>query len=227
MNTYLISDIHGCNSTFRKALKSIKLKKRDTLILLGDLIDRGPDSKGVLDTIFLLLEHDFNVICLKGNHEQMLLDSLNDLNSKINWIKNGGKEALKSFLVSEIERIPSKYIDFIKSFKMYHVLEQYIFVHAGINMLNDDPFSDEHSLLWLRNGEKFYNKEWLGKRIIIHGHTPRSRNDIKNQFIKKRQILCIDNGSYMKNKDSYGSICVLKLNDMSLHFENRIENGDS
>ena len=227
MNTYIVSDIHGCNKTFRKALKSIRLKKKDTLIILGDLIDRGPDSKGVLDTVFLLLEHGFNVISIRGNHEQMFLDSFEEVSMKVNWMKNGGKETLKSFLTSDIERIPKKYVDFIKSTKLYLEIDDFILVHAGVNMNIEQPFSDVHSLLWLREWEKLFNQEWLRNRRVIHGHTPMSNRDIISQFENNEQIICIDNGSYMKNKEVYGAICVLKLDDLSLHFEKRIDSEDS
>ena len=224
MSTYIISDIHGCNTLFRKALKKISLKKSDVLIILGDLIDRGNDSKGVLDTVFLLKEHNFNIICITGNHEQMLIDSYEDISTKINWLKNGGKETLKSFLVSEIERIPLKYLELIKSFNSYYTLDNYIFVHAGLNMMIDNPFSDIKSLLWLRDWEKVYNQKWLGNKIVIHGHTPITRENILKNIKSKKQVIGIDNGSYMKGTYRYGSICVLKLDDLSVHFEKRIGN---
>src|SRR5690606_20853817 len=109
-------------------------KKNDTLFILGDLIDRGKDSKGVLDTVFLLLEHGFDVRCLRGNHEQMLLDSFTSVSDKVNWMRNGGKETLKSFMTSELEKIPSKYIEFLESLNFYFNYQNYIFVHAAINM---------------------------------------------------------------------------------------------
>jgi serine/threonine protein phosphatase 1 len=218
MSTYLISDIHGNNLLFRKALKSVNLRKNDVLIILGDLIDRGPDSKKVLDTIFLLLEHDFNITCIKGNHEKMFLDSFKDVNSKINWIRNGGNETLSSFLTSEIEKIPKKYIELIESFKTYIEIDEYILVHAGLNMKIDDPFEDQYSLMWLRDWEGFINKEWLGNRKIIHGHTPLKKDLIQQQLIDNKQIICIDNGSYLK-ESGYGGLCVLRLDDMKLYFE--------
>lgn len=227
MSTYIVSDIHGCNDTFRKALKSIKLKKKDTLIILGDLIDRGPDSKGVLDTLLLLMNHDFNVIILRGNHEQMFLDSFEDVTQKVNWMKNGGKETLKSFSTSDIERIPKKYIELIKSTKLYLEKDDFIFVHAGINMKEKNPFSDVYSLLWLRDWQKLYDKEWLGKRRIIHGHTPKSISEITSQFANNERVLCIDNGSFMKTDKGYGGLCIVKLDDLSLHFEKRMSSESS
>ncbi|KIX21236.1 hypothetical protein SY27_10825 [Flavobacterium sp. 316] len=227
MSTYIISDIHGCNLTFRKALKTIKLKKQDTLVILGDLIDRGFDSKGVIDTIFLLLENQFNVICVKGNHEQMFIESFTDITSKVNWMKNGGKDTLKSFLTSDIERIPMKYVDFIKSMKTYYILDGYIMVHAGIDMTVKEPLKDEKSLLWLRDWEEKYDATWLGERKVIHGHTPTTKMNIINQVKENKKIVCIDNGVFVNDKDEYGSLCILKLDDLTFYFEKSIENGNS
>ena len=223
MSTYLISDIHGFNETFRKALKKVSLKKSDKLIILGDLIDRGPDSKGVLDTIFLLLDHGFNVQCLKGNHEQLLIDALSDTYSKVNWFRNGGKSTLQSFLVSEIDNIPKKYIDFIKSFKSYMLIDDYILVHAGVDMTKEEPLKDEKSLLWLRDWESVYDAKWLNNRKIIHGHTPKTISSIKNQFNITPHIWSIDSGIYLKNEEGYGSLAIMQLETEKIIFQKRIE----
>jgi serine/threonine protein phosphatase 1 len=217
MRTFIISDIHGCNEAFRQALKKVNLKKTDKLVLLGDLIDRGFDSKGVLDTVLLLIEHNFNIVCLMGNHEQMLLSSINDNLIKINWLKNGGKETLSSFLTSSIEKIPLKYIDFIESFKNYHIQDEYIFVHAGINMTIEYPFEDIENMLWLRDQEKLYNEKWLKNRILIHGHNPTSKEIIINDVLSKKNVICIDNGGFI-NKTDFGNICVLELEKRNLEF---------
>jgi serine/threonine protein phosphatase 1 len=217
MSTYVISDVHGCNEKFRAALKSIKLKKTDTLILLGDLIDRGHDSKGVLDTVLLLLEHDFNVICLKGNHEQMLLDSFIDVSAKVNWLKNGGTETLSSFITSNIENIPIRYIEFIKTFKNYLEIGNLFLVHAGLNLDMENPLEDLHSMLWMRNQEDFINHPWLKNKILIHGHNPTRKVEILKQFENQLPIRCIDNGCFME-RNGYGEICVLRIEDLKIHF---------
>lgn len=222
MSTYLISDIHGCNKTFQAGLKSIDFKKTDTLIILGDLIDRGPDSKGVLDAIITLIDTGFNVICLKGNHEAMLLSAFEDDKNRVNWILNGGSKTLSNFLTSSIERIPNQYIDFISSFKNYHILENYIFVHAGINMLLDEPLSDHHSLFWLRDWREVYDETWLGDRIIIHGHTPTDSRIIKGSIDNKDKVICIDNGCFL-NTPGFGSLCIIRLEDFNVYFENNCE----
>ncbi len=223
MSTYAISDIHGCNKTFRLALKTIKLKKTDTLILLGDFIDRGPDSKGVLDTIMLLIENKFHVVCLKGNHEFMFLESLNDFSAKINWIKNGGDKTMLSFHTRRLESIPNKYIEFIKSFKLYHIENKYIFVHAGLNLNNENPYEDEVSMVWMRDVNKFMHNEWLNDKYIIHGHNPTQKNELLDQLELDYKIICIDNGCFL-TKENYGNICVFDLTNFKMIFIQNNEN---
>jgi len=216
MRTFIISDIHGKNILFRKALKSVKLKKSDLLILLGDLIDRGENSKGVLDTIFLLKEHGFNIKLVFGNHEKMFLDSFKNENEHTKWMINGGDKTLSSFLTSDIEKIPKKYIELIQSFKYYLEIDNYIFVHAGLNMKIEDPFKDIETILWERNPIELMNEDWLGNRKLIHGHTPQNKTTIKNQINNK--IIGIDNGIYFKKNEGYGSLTVLELNSMKIRF---------
>lgn len=217
MRTFIISDIHGNNNAFRKALKSVRLKKTDKLILLGDYIDRGDDSKGVLDTIILLIESGFNLTCLKGNHEELFLKSFESSNNLNIWLRNGGDKTLLSFLTSSIERVPQKYIDLINSFKNYYIHDKYIFVHASINMKINDPFSDIHTMLWERDFHKFYDDSWLGDRIIIHGHTPTSKEIIIKSINEKSKNINIDNGIFL-DKENFGSLCILELEKLNYNF---------
>ena len=217
MRTFVLSDIHGENELFRKALKAIGLKKTDRLILLGDLIDRGRDSKGVLDTIFLLLESGFNIDCLLGNHEKMFLDAQSDLNSLNQWLLNGGNKTLLSFLTSSIEKIPSKYVNLIKEFKYYLEIEGFVLVHAALNMKIDDPFTDTYTMLWERNPEKLLSEVWLEKRKLIHGHSPQSQQEILDAISNNERIICVDNGAYLK-KPGYGTTCILQLETLACKF---------
>jgi len=80
-----ISDIHGCLNTFKAILQQINYTKADQLFLIGDFIDRGPDSKGVIDHIWDLQAQGFSITCIKGNHEQMLLNGLAVVLSMRDW----------------------------------------------------------------------------------------------------------------------------------------------
>lgn len=217
MRTFVISDLHGNNDAFRKALKHVKLKKTDCLILLGDYIDRGKNSKGVLDTIILLLENEFNVICLKGNHEEMFLNAFESFKNLNAWLKNGGDSTLMSFLTSSIEKIPIKYIDLIKSFRNYYETDFFVFVHASLNMKIDNPYSDTKTILWERDPLKYYDKDWIKQKTLIHGHSPTSKEEIIEKIENRHKIICIDNGSFLK-KEEFGSLCILELENLKYNF---------
>jgi serine/threonine protein phosphatase 1 len=217
MRTFVISDIHGNNELFRKALKEVAFKKTDKLILVGDLIDRGPESKGVLDTVLLMLESGLDVECLMGNHEKLFLDAVLNTNNLNQWLLNGGDKTLSSFLTSSIEKIPKKYFDFVKSFKYYKEDKDFILVHAAINMKISDPFSDLQTILWERDQSKYLDLGWLGNRKVVHGHSPKSKTNIIKSIADGEQILCIDNGTFLKKED-YGAICVLQLENLKVTF---------
>jgi serine/threonine protein phosphatase 1 len=217
MRTFVITDIHGNQDLFRSSLKIVGLKKSDRLIILGDVIDRGVNSKGVLDTILLLLDAGFNVDCLMGNHEQMFLNAYDHPIEYNQWMLNGGDKTLASFLTSSIEKIPLKYKELIKSFKYYIEYDKFIFVHAALNMNIDDPYSDIDTILWERNPQDFMNVNWLKDRVIIHGHTPQSKDEIISSINKKEKIICIDNGIYLK-KNGFGELCILQLPEFKINF---------
>lgn len=219
MRTFIISDVHGNNTLFRKSLKTVRLKKSDKLIILGDLIDRGKDSKGVLDTILLMQENGFEIEILLGNHEEMFLESFKDSNNLNKWMLNGGDKTLQSFLTSQIEKIPTKYIDLIKSFKTHLELENYILVHAAVNMKISNPFQDINTLLWEREPNNFLDLNWLGERKVIHGHHPKTKKEIDEAIKNRNPIIGIDNGVYLKNED-YGSLCILELETLKYQFIN-------
>lgn len=115
MNQFAFSDIHGCLDSFRALLKKIQFTKNDQLYLLGDYIDRGPNSKGVIDHIWQLEREGFRIICLRGNHKQNLIESIQ--NPSI-WYK-GEPATLVSFGVSDDRDIPKKYVDWLGKLPYY------------------------------------------------------------------------------------------------------------
>lgn len=217
MRVFVVSDIHGNDEIFRRSLKKVGLKKSDKLFILGDIIDRGKDSKAVLDTIFLLLDSGFDIECIKGNHEQMFLDSFTNDSMFNQWMINGGDKTLMSFLTNSIHKIPSKYVNFIKNFKNHIEYNNFILVHAALNMNIENPFSDIHTILWERKPENFLNENWLKERKLIHGHTPKSKEYIINSIKNNYPIICIDNGTFLQ-KDDYGSLAIINLTNLNIEF---------
>ncbi|MBI9067306.1 MAG: metallophosphoesterase [Salinivirgaceae bacterium] len=145
---FAIGDIHGCfDSLLELVEKQIQLDKNDRLVLLGDYIDRGNKSKEVIDYIIDLQEKGFGIISLIGNHELLLLETLEDEKNKSKWIQNGGLETLNSFGIDSITNFPLKYLQFFKNLQNYYSFEEFLFVHAGFNDKILNPFQDTYSMV--------------------------------------------------------------------------------
>ena len=222
----IVSDIHGCAYTFRVLInQKVKLTQEDHLYLLGDYVDRGPDSKGVFDFIFELLRNGYNVSCLRGNHEDMMLRAYEGDATYTNvWRRNGGDKTMESFgLLYDMTKIPEDYMLFIKALDYYFEMDDCILVHAGLNFKEENPYMDLYSLMWLRNWYKNLNKEWLGNRIIVHGHTPKPKKDIENSLYQLGDlpVMNIDAGCYV-----YGDLCAFDLTNGKLYFQENLDMED-
>lgn len=218
-NTYVISDIHGCCRTFKFLLEEvIQFSKQDTLYLLGDYIDRGPDSKGVLDHIIFLQENNYKVFPLRGNHEELMLNAYQKLAShEKTWLMNGGDTTLESFGITRTPSILPKYISFCAALPHYIELEQYILVHAGLNFERDQPFEDEHAMLWIRH--YVIDPVKIDHKIIVHGHTPMPMEVVETSVAnaEKKYRIFLDNGCvYKKTRENLGNLCCLRLEDRKL-----------
>ena len=209
MNTsYAIGDLHGCSKTFRKLVtEGIRLEKTDELYCLGDYVDRGPDSKGVIDYIFELREQGFKVHTLRGNHDQMMMDAQKNPESFKDWLRNGGNTTLKSFNVESYDELDSKYKRFFYETRFYVETGNYILVHAGLNFRNDNLFEDTHAMMWIR-GYSVDEKKLAG-RIIVHGHTPIPWEIIRTQ--NGQQIIDIDGGCVYTQLTGFGHLVALNL----------------
>jgi len=178
--TFVITDIHGCFYTLKALLDRINYKPTDTLIFLGDSIDRGPYSKEVLD-LLIDLPNYVSCVFLMGNHEEMLLNVLNNLPHSSNlYFHNGGMSTMKSFGVGGLSNFIGKYRDFLDNLQLTYELPGYLFVHAGIGI--SEPYINPIDCLWIR--ELFIVKDysWLKKKIVF-GHTP-----FKKPLIRKDKI---------------------------------------
>ncbi len=141
-----ISDIHGCATTFTALLEQIQFTKEDSLYLLGDYIDRGSDSKGVIDIILQLKSENYRVIALRGNHEQMLIND-HTAETKWRWHDMGDETLLKSFGLKNFKLLSMSYIDFCNSLPYYHIDANFIAVHAGINFAHEHPLEKTEELI--------------------------------------------------------------------------------
>lgn len=226
--TYVISDIHGSFNSYMQMLKLIEFKAEDTLIVLGDICDRGNDSA----EIYLDLMKRKNVICLKGNHELMALSvlpymfSLERKPSRSRykgdyerWMDNGGESTLLSlYRYSDSARI--RILEYIKEMPLYLTLKagerEFVLVHAGLGGFEESKRLDEYTekeLTWCR--QEFDTRLWDDRsKYLIVGHTPTMMlsRQTPPMIYKKCGIIDIDCGEAYRNVG--GRLACLRLDDM-------------
>jgi serine/threonine protein phosphatase 1 len=177
MRSYVVGDIHGCVSELEKLIEHLPLDHGDRVIFLGDYIDRGPDSKGVVSYLLDLQKAaHIETIFLKGNHEDMFLDFLGfPGNHGDVFLINGGQATLTSYGTSTqsldiAEQLPDSHLNFYQNLKPFCLLEPYLCVHAGIQPLKKLSEQNETEMLWIR-GEFIRNPHTLPFTVLF-GHTP-------------------------------------------------------
>ena len=214
---FAIGDIHGCFDSLKELVKNkIQLQKDDKLILLGDYIDRSNKSKEVIDFIMELQEKGFDVVPLMGNHEAMLLDAHKDEKNISKWIQNGGDKTLKSFEISSLKDIESKYIKFFKDLRYYYSFENFLFVHAGFNDNVLNPFTDYYSMLW--KCKETYTNPLLSDKTIVHGHNPISVAKCEERVLSKHRVINIDTGCVYKDNEGFGKLTAYDFNNQRILF---------
>jgi serine/threonine protein phosphatase 1 len=173
--SYAIGDIHGCLDKLEALVARCQADAQGEpamFVFLGDMIDRGPDSRGVVE--FLI---DFQrrlpgqVICLCGNHEDMALHAIDDPAEIDQWVAfNGGRAALRSYGVPRPSQLPDDHVAWFRALPTYHDDGRRFFVHAGIDPSRPLDRQDRYDLLWMR--EPFLSDSRDHGRFIVHGHTP-------------------------------------------------------
>jgi serine/threonine protein phosphatase 1 len=202
---FAIGDIHGCFDSLRELVEhKIKIGKSDKLVFLGDYIDRGNQSRKVIDYIIGLKDKDFDITTLIGNHESMLLEALLNEDFLPEWIRNGGSATLKSFGIGSLKRLDQSYIDFFKALQYYCLIDNFLFVHAGFNDNISNPFEDKYHMIWSRREE--YTNPVLKNKIIIHGHTPVPELICRQEIQDKNRVINIDTGCVYGDIEGYGRL---------------------
>lgn len=172
--TFAIGDIHGTFDRLQNLMQKIPIDlDTDTLVFIGDYIDRGPGSVEVVDYLLELKQRVPGTIFLKGNHEEMLQKYL-DGSDRFTYLLNGGQKTLDSYLSQTSQPdsfpIPPEHMDFFKSLQLCHETDSHIFVHAGLRPKVPLASQASEDMLWIR--DKFiYSKYDFGKPVVF-GHTP-------------------------------------------------------
>jgi serine/threonine protein phosphatase 1 len=218
-----ISDIHGCNRSFLALLDQIAFGQSDELFLLGDYVDRGPDSKGVIDTIWRLQREGYSVHCLAGNHEAIALSDWRNETQR-GWQGAGDETFLASFGARKCAEVPTEYYRWMENLDTHLEIPGYILVHAGLNFGSlQHIFDHPEILLWIRNWYTNINYEWLGERVIVHGHTPQSHAETMAQLaqLDSKRVIDIDTGCITIWPN--GHLCAFDLTNRRLHFQPCLE----
>jgi len=198
--TIAIGDIHGCSVALKTLIEAIQPDPEDAIVTLGDHIDRGPDSRGVIEQLLTLRERRL-LVPLMGNHEEMLLAAMEGPSELRYWLKFGGAQVLASYghaagrevCPAQLRNIiPREHLEFIKSCRLYHETFSHIFVHANYDP--ELPMERQYrgTLYWEGLHLERVRPHRSGKTVIV-GHTPQQDGHILDLGFLK----CIDTGCHL------------------------------
>lgn len=217
----VIPDIHGCLKTFEILLDRVNYQKEDQLFLLGDYINRGPESAGVLEFIIDLGAAGYQVFPLRGNHEQMALDSHNRKLTMPQPQQTLPRLQKRKGLVDKNGLLLPKFYQFMNALPYYYELTDYYLVHAGFNFEKANPFVEYDAMMWIK--DFIYDAYKAKGKTIIHGHVSTPYNEIEKSVKNRNRVICLDNGCYRKSVDGLGNLCCLDLTNDELIKQRNIE----
>ncbi|ACJ00824.1 metallophosphoesterase family protein [Rhodospirillum centenum] len=212
---YAIGDIHGRADLLDRLLERIRAdaaaapELQHTLVLLGDYVDRGLDSAGVVERLAGGPPPGFGMICLKGNHEDALLRFLEDPGVGVDWMRFGGLATLMSYGVRRRdalpetvwleearlglrERLPRHHLAFLTTLRTHVAVGGYLFVHAGIRPGRPLDDQEEDDMLWIRDA--FLASSADHGALVVHGHSISETPDVQPNRIG------IDTGAYVTGR---------------------------
>jgi serine/threonine protein phosphatase 1 len=168
--TYVIPDIHGRDDLLTKALTGITARsggEAGVIITIGDYVDKGPESKQVIDRLLSGVPEGWGFVALKGNHDAMMVQALRDPAKMAVWLEKGGDAALASY-GGDPAGVPQTHIDWLDRLQLLHVDAHRLYVHAGVDPGIPLDRQSETTLLWKRYPKGF--PEGFGNLHVVHGH---------------------------------------------------------
>ena len=186
-----IGDIHGCADALDSILAAVNLQVEDTLVTLGDYVDRGPDSKGVIDRL-IALKSRCQLVPLIGNHEEMMLDVVRDGQPPYRWLQYGGVETLDSYrFAGDMDVISEEHRAFFAELLDYYETDEHFFVHANYDP--ELPLAEQprQLLRWQKLTDSTPPPHRNGKRAVV-GHT----HDRDGEIFDIGHLICLDTYCY-------------------------------
>ena len=193
MNDRLIAigDIHGCRVALENLLEVVDPQPNDIIVTLGDYVDRGPDSRGVIDTL-IEWGGKTRIVGLLGNHEEMMLEVVRNGGSHHEWLKHGGVDTLDSYgFDGDLDFLPTNHLSFFDSLGDYFELDNFFFTHAAYDpeiALEDQPVE---LLRWYHLTQGLPAQHQNGKTAIV-GHTANK----EGRVMDFGHLICLDTYCY-------------------------------
>lgn len=191
-----IGDIHGCLGLLLQLLQEVAPGDEDQLVFLGDYVDRGPDSRGVLELLLKLSQRWPQTVVLRGNHEQMFHDYLEGRDPWL-FLANGGGATLASYETGGETAIPAPHQAFLKNLPNRFECDDFVFVHAGLRPGVSLAAQSKADLLWIRH--EFLDSDYDWGKTVVFGHTPQlrplltpTRIGIDTGAVYGRQLTCCE-----------------------------------
>ena len=220
MSLIAIGDVHGCARTLNVLLRKLDLQPDDHVVFVGDYVDRGPDSRGVIQTCIDLQE---SVRCtfLRGNHEAIMLDAIAPdapIDAVAHWHQSGGGDMRASYPGGVID---PAHVTFLQSTELYLDTPDFFFVHGGIppwrTTAHSAAQSDSDILLWTREHIDTQPRDVVWEKPVVCGHTP------KPEPIDRPHLLMIDTGAAYVHRAGMGRLCAVRLPEREFVFADYAE----
>ncbi|MBB3204633.1 serine/threonine protein phosphatase 1 [Rhodopirellula rubra] len=186
-----IGDIHGFNKPLQTLLGAIKPAPEDLIVTLGDYVDRGPDSKGVIDTL-IELGQKTQLVALQGNHEEMMLNVVRGDEPHHAWLRYGGVETLESYnFDGEMNFLPPEHEAFYNSLGDYFIHDQFFFTHAAYDPNLEMDQQPTELLRWHSLRAGIPDPHFSGRTAVV-GHTANHEAEI----LDVGHLICLDTNCY-------------------------------
>ncbi|MFD2785725.1 metallophosphoesterase [Hymenobacter rubripertinctus] len=224
MARYATTDVHGCRLTLQRLVEhQLHLRPADELYLLGDYVNKGPDSRGVLDYLMQLTERGYRVVCLRGNHDQELLDAAQGL-QQLTWASDADRQlTLRSFGVEQPGDIPLPYRRWLHELPHQLDVPGWTLVHAGFDFRRPPADMRRDWPTMLNTKDFTFDASRLQGRRLVHGHVPTPTAEVRRRVAARAGAIVLDTGCVYRHNPELSHLAALNLDTQELILQPNIE----